>query len=329
MIGNKKYKDHVQNQVSDEELREAEEVILGDRETTNEEISTILSGECSSHGRTNNQDKSISSSETHNRDKDDKTKGINKTEEQPNSKDEQVTTTPTIIIPNKIRSSSELLWDEIENGINGKNSGIPMGFNRLNKYLGLRRSIFTIVGGLPGTGKTAFVDSAYVLNPYDWYLKNKHTSKVKFEVLYYSMERKKTYKLAKWLAMRIWNKEGILIPVEELLSWTGTLSTYKRDLAKFYIDNYITEMMESGIITILDGPQNPTGIYKHMRNHALSKGTIHEVNEFEKIYISNDDNLITNVVADHVGKIRLEKIGDQYNKKANIDKLSEYFGWAE
>lgn len=58
--------------------------------------------------------------------------------------------TPTIIKTQNLKSDSDLLWDEICNGVVGKNSGIPMGFNRLNKYLGLRKSIYTTIGAAAG-----------------------------------------------------------------------------------------------------------------------------------------------------------------------------------
>ena len=66
----------------------------------------------------------------------------------------------------------ELLAQEVQAGVEGRNSGIPMGFDRLNRYIGIRRGIYTLIGGLTGSGKTALVDDAFVLNPYDWYLEN-------------------------------------------------------------------------------------------------------------------------------------------------------------
>jgi hypothetical protein len=235
---------------------------------------------------------------------------------------------PTILSSQGLKSDTDLLWDEICNGVKGKNAGIPMGFNRLNKYLGLRKSIYTTIGASAGCGKTSLVDCAYVLNPYDWYIKNKYTSKAKFEVIYFSMERKKTYKLAKWLCMKIWKEENILMTTDQLLSWQGALGKKEQEIAKFYIDNYFKEMTESGIIKIIDGPQNPTGMYKYLKAHALTKGNIVEVNEFEDRYIPNDDNLITNVVIDHAGKVKLESIGGKYDKKLTIDKMSEYCSWS-
>jgi hypothetical protein len=243
---------------------------------------------------------------------------------------EQKTSKVTILTPENIKTDTELLWDEICNGVKGKNSGIPMGFNRLNKYLGLRKSIYTTIGAAAGCGKTSLVDCAYVLNPYDWYIKNKDkaTTNVKFEAIYFSMERKKTYKLAKWLCLKIWKEEHILITTDELLSWQNTLDKKKQEVAKFYIDNYFKEMTESGVITIIDGQQNPTGIYKFMKAHALKRGKVEEISEFENRYIPNDDNLITNVIHDHAGKTKNENIGGKYDKKLSIDKASEYYCWA-
>lgn len=237
---------------------------------------------------------------------------------------------PTIITTQNIKSDTDLLWDEICNGVKGKNSGIPMGFNRLNKYLGLRKSIYTTIGAAAGCGKTSLVDCAYVLNPYDWYIKNKHkaSTNVKFEVIYFSMERKKTYKLAKWLCMKIWKEEQKLVTTDELLSWQNKLTPKIQEVAKFYIDNYFKEMTESGVVTILDGQQNPTGIYKFMKAHALKKGKEEEINEYESRYVPDNDNLITNVVHDHAGKTKNENIGGKYDKKLSIDKVSEYYCWA-
>lgn len=235
---------------------------------------------------------------------------------------------PTILNSQSVKSDCDILWDEICNGVKGKNSGIPMGFNRLNKYLGLRKSIYTTIGAAAGCGKTSLVDCAYVLNPYDWYIKNKYTSKVAFEVVYFSMERKKAYKLAKWLCMKIWKEEHILMTTDELLSWQGTLDKKKQEIAKFYIDNYFKEMTESGLVKIIDGPQNPTGVYKYLKAHAATKGKTIEVNEFEDRYVPDNDNLITNVVIDHAGKVKLEAIGGKYDKKLTVDKMSEYCSWS-
>ena len=119
--------------------------------------------------------------------------------------------------------SFELLRSEVQKGIDGKNNGIPMGFNRLNKYVGIRKGIYTLIGGLTGSGKTSFVDDAFVLNPFDWYISQKAPN-IKLRMIYRSMERSRTYKLAKWVSRKIFMDQGFLIPVNKLLGWTEKMT---------------------------------------------------------------------------------------------------------
>lgn len=46
--------------------------------------------------------------------------------------------------------SFETLSKEVADGIAGRNAGIPMGFQRLNRYIGIRKRIMFLVGGLTG-----------------------------------------------------------------------------------------------------------------------------------------------------------------------------------
>jgi hypothetical protein len=46
--------------------------------------------------------------------------------------------------------SFEQLKHEVEKGLSDNNGGIPMGFNRLNRYIGIRKSMYFLVGGLTG-----------------------------------------------------------------------------------------------------------------------------------------------------------------------------------
>jgi hypothetical protein len=212
--------------------------------------------------------------------------------------------------------SFQSLKKEVQDGIDGRNSGIPMGFNRLNRYIGIRKKIMFMIGGLTGSGKTSLVDDAFVLNPYDWYI-NQKNPKVKLRIIYRSMERSRTYKLAKWVSRKIFLDEGYIIPVSKLMGWTDKLTSDEHDLFLSYKD-YIEEM--DSVITIIDGPENSVGIAKELRNHAMKNGTIEQIDEYNKIYIPNNDNEITIVVVDHIGLLKLTK--DQSNKKQAIDQLS-------
>lgn len=218
--------------------------------------------------------------------------------------------------------SFEQLRQEVQAGLDGRNSGIPMGFNRLNRYVGIRKGMYFLVGGLTGSGKTSFIDDAFVLNPYDWYISQKDP-KLKLRIIYRSMERSRTYKLAKWTSRRIFLDHGIIIPVPKLLGWTEKMTKDEHDLFLMYED-YLGNMSET--ITIIDGPENPVGIAKELKAHALQHGKIEQVDEYNKAYVPNNPSEITIVVVDHIGLLKTTK--DQPTKKQAIDKMSDELRYA-
>jgi hypothetical protein len=184
--------------------------------------------------------------------------------------------------------------------------------------------MYTLVGGLTGSGKTSFIDDAYVLNPFDWYISRQgQESGIKLKIIYRSMERSKTYKMAKWVSRKIFLDNGIIIPVSKLLGWTGKMTHDEHDLFLLQED-YIGSMNE--IITIIDGPDNPVGIAKQLRDNAEANGEIHEVDKYNRVYVPNNDNTITLVVIDHVGLLKRTK--DYPSKKDSIDKMSDELRYA-
>jgi hypothetical protein len=220
--------------------------------------------------------------------------------------------------------SFELLKAEVDKGLSNKNGGIPMGFDRLNRYVGIRKGMYYLIGGLTGSGKTSFIDDAFVLNPVDWAMsKEGIASGIKVKVWYRSMERSRTYKMAKWVSRKIFLDQGIIIPVGKLLGWTEKMTKDEHDLFLYYED-YINHLSE--IVTIIDGPENPVGIAKDLKKYALDRGKIEQLDEYNKIYIPNDPNEITMVVIDHIGLLKLTTT--QPTKKQAIDKMSDELRYA-
>lgn len=219
--------------------------------------------------------------------------------------------------------SFEQLKNDVQLGMSGRNNGIPMGFNRLNKHIGIRKSIYTLVGGNTGSGKTSFIDDAYVLNPFDWYISKANKTDVKLRIIYRSMERNRTYKLAKWVSRKIFLDHATIIPVPKLLGWTEKMTKDEHDLFLMYED-YVGEM--ESVITIIDGPENPVGIAKELKAHAVKNGRIEQLDEYNKIYIPNNENEITLVIIDHIGLLKTTK--DQPTKKEAIDKMSDELRYA-
>ena len=220
--------------------------------------------------------------------------------------------------------SFKLLKEEVDKGLAGNNGGIPMGFDRLNRYVGIRRSMYYLIGGLTGSGKTSFIDDAFVLNPVDWAMSEEgKKSGIKVKVWYRSMERSQTYKLAKWTCRKIFQEEGVIIPVNKLLGWTSKMTKDEHDLFLKYED-YMNELTE--IVTIIDGPENPVGIAKELKAYVLKRGKIEQLDQYNKRYIPDDPSEITLVVLDHIGLLKTTSA--QPTKKQAIDKMSDELRYA-
>ena len=218
----------------------------------------------------------------------------------------------------------EELNKQVNLGLSGKNNGIPMGFNRLNRYIGIRKGIYTLVGGLTGSGKTSFIDDAYVLNPFDWFIsKEGQASGIKLKIWYRSMERSGVYKMAKWVSRKIFLDHGIIITVPKLLGWTEKMTADEHDLFLQY-EEYVERM--SDVITIIDGPENPVGIAKELKAFAEQHGEIVQVDQYNKKYIPKDETQIVIPIIDHIGLLKLTK--DQPTKKQAIDKMSDELRFA-
>ena len=182
----------------------------------------------------------------------------------------------------------DLLGEDIEKGIKGENLGIPTGFKTMDSNTnGIQKSIYTLVGGNSGTGKTSYVDLAYCLNPYEWYTKNKDKTDIKIKIIYRSMERNTKYKIAKWTCLKMFKDTGIVMDVPTLLGWQGKKFEIKDDIKKqiYKAGEYFDEMFASGIIELIDGPENPTGIFNHINKFAEQNGKVEQISEFSKRYV--------------------------------------------
>lgn len=227
------------------------------------------------------------------------------------------------------------LLNEVDKGRKGQSIWLPLGFSKMGQHIGIAKRINTIVGGAAGTGKTGFVDLAYVLKPYDWFIKNKDKTNIEIRWIYRSMERSSLYKQAKWVCYKLWTDYKILIDVPDLLRW-GDRKNYVSDElfeAVKSCKNYFEQMFD--YVEMVDGTVNPTGIYKHVQKYAETHGKIIEepyttkdgIQRKRKKYIEKNPNLITVIVEDHLGKLLGEMIHDRYaapNSKEILDKMSDY-----
>jgi len=221
------------------------------------------------------------------------------------------------------------LQNEIKEGL--ETDQISMGFNRLNEHVNLRKSTYYLIGGLTGSGKTALLDDAFVLNPYDWVNSSANTTSLKLKIMYFSMERRKNYKLGKWISRKIFLETGQIISVNKILGWVSKefkLTKDEHDLVTQQKD-YINHLLND-VVTIIENPQNPTGVKKVVDKYATENGKFEQIDEHNKVYYPNNPKELVVVIYDHIGlqkkETRKYPNGDVVrlsSKKEIIDQSSE------
>ena len=213
---------------------------------------------------------------------------------------------------------------------------LPLQQEKLGSKINITKGMYLLLGGIPGSGKTAIVDTVFVLELFDWWRKNKKTAKIKPKWIYRSMERSREYKRAKWLCYKLYKDHKVLIDVPTMLNFS-TKSFDLKDYPKIIelmdsYDKYFDELFDN--CELIAGAENPTGIYKYIKDYALRNGEVlyedkvivdekgrkKTIKLFKK-YISNNPNEIVLHITDHVGKIKRER---GYNYKETLDKHSEY-----
>jgi len=260
--------------------------------------------------------------------------------------------------------------DLVMKGKDGKAQYIPLTksplsdeLSKLGKQLSIGKGQYILFGGMPGSGKTAIVDSQFVLNVYFWYKRNKEIANLKPYFIYRSMERPVKYKILKWIAYLMYVEHSILTDTSILAGKPNR----RRDITQrelVLLDEYEKFFDEFfNYMEIFNGSENPTGIRNAAYKIAKEKGKfiysredgiyINDVKvsdyhntsskikreklyaditindepyrhyEFTKKYISNDPKEIVFHITDHCGKITAER---GMNDKQVLDKHSEYMG---
>lgn len=223
----------------------------------------------------------------------------------------------------------EKFLEFFDNGLKLKNKGIPItNYKKIGKETAnIQKGRYWIVGGSTSTGKTSFVDDIFVIDTYEWFIKEKPDIKLNF--IYNSMERPEVSKLAKWSVLKLFKDTGKLISPNVL---SGQINEeYENQMQDFeFIKKnrllihsykpYFDEMFK--IMDFYSGSCNPTGIYKRCESFAFKHG-VKKQKEHGWEYIPNTENHYVIIVNDHVGKISSES---GLNDKGVLDKHSEYMG---
>lgn len=243
--------------------------------------------------------------------------------------------------------------DSVQKGMQGLNKGLPTGIPALDNFIsGVQRKRYYLIGANSGVGKTAFVDSTFVINPYDYLvtLRAKLESgelgsndadkityalaKSKIKIFYYSLEIDTNSKIAKWCSYYIYKKYKKIVSPEIIFSKKNVLSD---DIYKLIIESrdYFDKLLD--VVLINDNSINPTGIFMDCEAYAKSLGEWIEEDKIDphtgniekvKVFRYRDSDIWPILIVDHIGLIRSEQNKKTQEhlttKKQRIDKLSQY-----
>lgn len=215
----------------------------------------------------------------------------------------------------------------------GGNVGIPVSFRRLSEYIPVIEKATSIgILGATGSGKSRFTRSEYVYHPYKFHKETGYPLKI----ILFPLEDSKEKVYRNLICHYLYECYNIYINLQELNS------TGKRILPDF-VEEKIKEAKEffndfEDVVTIVDGMNTPTEIYKFCEEYALNTGIIEEYEieiegeiKQQSRYIANN-GVHTIIVVDNMSNIDIEE-GVKDEREAIVkfcktlvrDRLCNYF----
>ena len=209
----------------------------------------------------------------------------------------------------------EQILNEIDRGRAGFNHGITMGMPKLESIMdGNTRETYTLIMSNSGSGKTSFAHYSYVYKPLV-----AHLNYNDYNCLFISLEMNEISLYIKLLSIYIFETYGVQLSYKEILSRKREyiLSEEHYELVKACIP-WVTKVKKH--LEIYDKKASAKTVYAILKQRLEKMGKFVET-ETRQIYIPNNQNLVYNVVIDHIALITPS---DGRKLKEEIDLLSAY-----
>jgi len=211
----------------------------------------------------------------------------------------------------------DIVLSAINNGLIGLNKGIPSQNSFINKCLcGINRGTYYLLGAELGTGKTAFVDEAFVISAYEYMRNIKMLNKLK--IIYFSFEIKYSKKLVKWICRKMYMDNCLQLDINTILSRGDKCPPDNiLEITNMYKD-YFNDMKD--VITPIEYSMSGSELIKKLYEISLEHGKWDE-NNINGNYFPDDPERRILIIIDHIGLIKKNKYND---KKNTLDDMSEY-----
>lgn len=174
------------------------------------------------------------------------------------------------------------LIHEIEQNKHNHDEGyyncIPfMGMDRLEHFIpGIEKSTYYLLTAGSGVGKSKLSRYLFIHNPYQYILNN--DTDIKLTVKYFSLEESKKKVIMSEISKYLFTKYNMVVSVKELQS-IGRYNTISPEVLEKVkeAEEYVERFLDT--VDIIDNIRNPTGIFKYVRDYALTVGTYYDKND--------------------------------------------------
>lgn len=206
----------------------------------------------------------------------------------------------------------DFLYEEINRGREGKNIGLNTGIPKLDNYIGgIQRGNYTLVFGLSGSGKSAWVLYNNIYRP----LKDNPDKDIK--IIYFSLEMSSNELLARLLSLYLYEEYNFIISFQDLMSWNRVLDDKAYEYVqkgRSWLDSIIDKLL------IYDESLTSKSFYAIMMENLKNWGTFSKSTDGRRrIYTRNNPDQWIWIVIDHIG---LCSPSPGQTKKQEIDDIS-------
>lgn len=216
------------------------------------------------------------------------------------------------------------LLDNKKNHNSGYYNCIPfMGMDRLESFIpGIEQGTYYILTAGSGIGKSKLCRFLFIHNPYQ-YIVNNPDKDIELSIKYFSLEESRKKVILSEISKYLFTKYNLIVSIKDLQS-IGKYNTIDEDTlikvkeAEEYINNFLK------YVDIIDSLRNPTGIYKYVRDFALTIGTYYDTNN--KPLSQKEIENIKNGVGEDFKKVAYYK---KYNPKHYVIIIIDHISLIE
>lgn len=209
----------------------------------------------------------------------------------------------------------DLLYKDIEDGIEGKNQGYSTGLDKLDSIIdGVTKQTYYVLFSNSGAGKTSLCLYSFIYRPL-----MEHLDDPNFKIVYFSLEMSPVMLLAKLLSTYIFENYNLELSVKKILSREKGYHLPKKyyDIIK-ECKPWLDKVSKK--IDIYDKTTNAKVVYAYVSKDLENFGHF-EVSDNHKVYIPNNSDLMYLVIIDHISLVRPS---NGNTLKQEIDETSKY-----